>query len=192
MKLKFNLSLISLIFLISLVSSMDYHSDYQDLTESLKNFAQSYPTKSYLYSIGKTVENRDIWVMAIARSHPEHHIKLRPEVKYVGNMHGNQLPTREVLFHLIHILLENPHNDSNVDYILDNMRVHVLPSLNPDGAERTKEHACSGKIGRNNSNNVDLNRNFPDLYFCNNEQLQPETKAVIDWLESNTFILSAN
>lgn len=174
------------------LAMMEYQN-YDDLSHNLKEFASAHPDKAHLYSIGKSVENRDIWVMAVAGSQPTVHAPLRPEVKYVGNMYGNQLPTREMLFHLIHILLENPHNDSNIDYILQSMRVHILVSLNPDGAEKSfMTRQCTGNVGRNNSNNFDLNRNFPDFYFCNEALLQPETQAVVDWLENNTFILSAN
>ncbi|XP_035297710.1 carboxypeptidase N catalytic chain [Cricetulus griseus] len=66
-------------------------------------------------------------------------------------------------------------------------------------------------VGRNNANGVDLNRNFPDLntYFYYNEkyggpnhhlplpdnwksQVEPETRAVIQWIRSLNFVLSAN
>lgn len=46
--------------------------------------------------------------------------------------------------------------------------------------------------GRRNSNGVDLNRNFPDLFECNSVPLEPETKAILNWLNENNFILSAN
>uniref|UniRef100_A0A7N5KJL6 Erlin-1 n=1 Tax=Ailuropoda melanoleuca TaxID=9646 RepID=A0A7N5KJL6_AILME len=66
-------------------------------------------------------------------------------------------------------------------------------------------------VGRSNANGVDLNRNFPDLntYIYYNEkhggpnhhlplpdnwksQVEPETQAVIQWIRSFNFILSAN
>lgn len=49
-----------------------------------------------------------------------------------------------------------------------------------------------GYRGRNNSNNFDLNRNFPDQFANITEPLQPETVAVMNWLKSVPFVLSAN
>ena len=49
-----------------------------------------------------------------------------------------------------------------------------------------------GYKGRNNSNNVDLNRNFPDQFTSVTGTRQQETIAVMNWLKSISFVLSAN
>ncbi len=66
--------------------------------------------------------------------------------------------------------------------------------MNPDGYEVAKEGDEAGGTGRNNANNLDLNRNFPDQYFSNKENanFQPETLAVMAWSQSIPFVLSAN
>lgn len=48
--------------------------------------------------------------------------------------------------------------------------------------------------GRENANGIDLNRNFPDQYRVtkDNEIQQPETSAVMKWILSEPFVLSAN
>lgn len=50
----------------------------------------------------------------------------------------------------------------------------------------------NGYKGRNNTNNFDLNRNFPDQFANITEPRQPETKAAMKWLKSIPFVLSAN
>jgi hypothetical protein len=80
------LRLIVGILAVNLASSdldFGYH-DYASFTSILQSYAQKYPTKTYLYSIGKSVQNRDLWVIALADSNPTGHVPLRPEVKYIG------------------------------------------------------------------------------------------------------------
>jgi carboxypeptidase M len=165
-----------------------YH-DYENLTNILKLYAKTYPTKAYLYSIGKSVQNRELWVLSIADSNPDRHLLLRPEAKYVGNMHGNEASSREILLHLIDHMLKNQSLDTNIDYVMKNVRTHILVSMNPDGFQKSIEGDCSSITGRFNDNNYDLNRNFPDLSQCNNYEIQPETHSLINWLDNNEFIL---
>lgn len=107
-------------------------------------------------------------------------------------MHGNEVPSKEVLIYLADYMLNNQSTDAQVDFIMKNTRVHILPSLNPDGYEKSTMNDCMSVEGRYNANNYDLNRNFPDFFEPNNEPTQPETRAVIDWLARNEFVLSAN
>jgi len=107
-------------------------------------------------------------------------------------MHGNEAANREILLHLIDYMLTNQATDPEVDYLLKNTRIHILPSMNPDGYAMAVEGQCAGS-GRNNKNGQDLNRNFQDLFQCNEaDTIQPETQAIVNWLKNNDFILSAN
>ncbi len=50
--------------------------------------------------------------MALSAYSPNEHLLLRPEVKYIGNMHGNEVVGLEVLLYLIEYLLTS-NNESN-------------------------------------------------------------------------------
>lgn len=75
---------------------------------------------------------------------------------------------------------------------MDNTRIHIMPSMNPDGFEVSKEGVCDGGQGRYNARGFDLNRNFPDYFKQNNKRTQPETEAVKDWVSKIQFVLSGS
>ncbi|CAK9804732.1 Carboxypeptidase D [Anthophora plagiata] len=169
------------------------HHNYTVMEKYLKELNLNYPNITRLYSIGESVKGRQLYVMEITEN-PGKHSQDKPEVKYIGNIHGNEVVGREILLLLLRYLCENFGTDTRVTNILKNVRLHVLPSMNPDGYEISKEGDVSGERGRANAKGVDLNRNFPDQYVTNdyNRNQEPETKAVIDWTASIPFVLSAS
>lgn len=106
-----------------------------------------YPNLTALYSIGKSIQGKDLWVMVVSSS-PYEHMLGKPDVKYVGNIHGNEPVGRELLLHLIQYLVTSYETDQYVHWLLDNMRIHILPSMNPDGFAVAKEGTCEGGQGR--------------------------------------------
>lgn len=168
----------------------NYHN-YDEMTKFLRATTSRFPTLTALYSIGKSVQGRDLWVLVVSASPYEHMIG-KPDVKYVANMHGNEAISRELMLHLIHHLVTNYANDPYIRWLLDNTRIHILPSMNPDGFEVAKEGTCDGGQGRYNARGFDLNRNFPDYFKQNNKRTQPETDAVKDWISKIQFVLSGS
>ena len=89
-----------------------------------------------------------------------------PEFKYIGNMHGNEVVSREILLHFIESLLDGyQRNDEEITHLIKNTRISIMPSMNPDGYEKAKTvprnkegERCTGVVGRRNANNTDLNR----------------------------------
>ena len=175
-------------------SSPFKHHNYESMTELLKEYHHVYPELTSLFSIGKSVEKRDLWVLKIAEK-PTKLVAGIPQIKLVSNIHGNEVVGKEMLLLLIGYLLENYGVDDRLTSIIKNSQIYVVPSLNPDGYERATVGECKGTIGRRNANNVDLNRNFPDQFFntvSNGEERQPEVKAIMKWILSNHFVTSAS
>ncbi|KAG0428349.1 hypothetical protein HPB47_024666, partial [Ixodes persulcatus] len=99
---------------------------------------------------------------------------------------------RQLMVYLISHLLTRYNTDAYVRNLLDNTRIHIMPSMNPDGYEISEEGDCMGTHGRYNARDVDLNRNFPDHFMTQTKIEQPETTAVRRWIHQIPFVLSAN
>ncbi|XP_051974454.1 carboxypeptidase M [Xyrauchen texanus] len=166
-----------------------YHNTVE-IEQYLKDINRTYPNITYLHSIGQSVEGRELWVLILGQ-HPREHRTGIPEFKYVGNMHGNEVVGRVLLLQLIDYLTSHYLSDPLVTRMLNSSRVHILPSMNPDGFEYSARD-CMYTIGRYNKNGVDLNRNFPDVFEANSGQTEKEVRAVMGWLNTETFVLSAN
>ncbi|XP_064099961.1 carboxypeptidase D-like isoform X2 [Macrobrachium nipponense] len=169
-----------------------YHH-YPELETYMKKLNEKYPKLSRMYSIGKSVEGRELYVLEIS-DNPGIHEPGEPEFKYIGNMHGNEVVGRETLLLLMQYLLDGYGRNNRISRLINDTRIHILPTMNPDGFEVAQQGDFGGVIGRANSNKMDLNRNFPDQYFTNheNEKQEPETLAVMKWCKEYPFVLSAN
>ncbi|XP_075219466.1 carboxypeptidase D svr [Lycorma delicatula] len=167
------------------------HHNYTEMKTFLHDIAEEYPDITHLYSIGRSVKGRDLYVIIIS-DNPTVHEPGEPEFKYVANMHGNEVVGREMLLLLTSYLCQHYGSDPVITEMINNTRIHIMPSLNPDGYEIAIQGDDDGYTGRANANNKDLNRNFPDQYIKINQVPQPETKAVMEWLKQYPFVLSAN
>ncbi|XP_069375690.1 carboxypeptidase M [Paralichthys olivaceus] len=194
----------SLLFLLpflilSPASSLEfrYHNN-NEVEQYLLQIVASNPDITHLYSIGQSVRGQKLWVLVLGLS-PRSHTLGIPEFKYVANMHGNEVLGRVLLLQLIDDLVRGYRsNESWSLQLLNSTRIHILPTMNPDGFNEAGTH-CQYNQGRFNHNGVDLNRNFPDAFAGLQRQQQPddekseaEVRAVIGWLETETFVLSAN
>ncbi|XP_076855428.1 carboxypeptidase N catalytic chain [Brachyhypopomus gauderio] len=190
------------------------HHGYEEMVRALFAVQSQCSYVTRLYSIGRSVEGRHLYVLEFS-DNPSIHEPLEPEFKYVGNMHGNEVLGRELLILLARFLCEEYQaGNQRITSLVHNTRIHILPSMNPDGYEVAAGQGpeLNGYlVGRGNARDVDLNRNFPDLnglmyYYEKNHgrnhhlplpdnwelQVEPETLAVIKWMQNYNFVLSAN
>ncbi|CAK6952836.1 carboxypeptidase Z-like [Scomber scombrus] len=203
-----------------------YHSNAQ-MINILKKTEEQCPDIAKTYSIGRSMEGRELLVIEFSNN-PGQHELLEPEIKYIGNMHGNEVMGRQLLIFLAQYLCsEYLHGNERIQTLINTTRIHILPSMNPDGYEvavnglqdtndgdeEEGQRYSTWNIGRNNAQNVDLNRNFPDLTsivytrrrskgyrtdhvpipdFYWFGKVAPETYAVMKWIRSIPFVLSAN
>ncbi|XP_065064779.1 carboxypeptidase D-like [Rhopilema esculentum] len=178
------------VFQTTLSLDFKYYS-YNEMYATVRNITSGCKEISRVYTIGKTVQGRDLVVVEFSDNPGKHEI-LEPEFKYVGNMHGNEVIGKELLLHLVNEICTTYKRNSTIMNLVRNTRIHILITMNPDGFMAAKEGMCVGVTGRPNANGFDLNRNFPDPFYSRTYPIQPETEAIMKWLKAYPFVLSAN
>uniref|UniRef100_A0A8D8S1J9 Carboxypeptidase D n=1 Tax=Cacopsylla melanoneura TaxID=428564 RepID=A0A8D8S1J9_9HEMI len=174
----------------------DAYLSYEQLTSLIHQLQEQYPNLVRVGSIGKSVEGRDLWAVEITHDVQDERELLKPMFKYVANMHGDETVGQALMVFLIQYLVYNDQVDDRVTNLLNSTDVYILPTVNPDGFSKSKEGVCGsldGYVGRKNAAGVDLNRNFPDQFENNDDNVyEPETLAIMNYIRTQPFVLSGN
>ncbi|KQK19916.1 carboxypeptidase SOL1 isoform X2 [Brachypodium distachyon] len=155
-----------------------------ELENAIQGFGNKCSNVSRIYSIGRSVNGSPLWVIEVSDKPGQK--EAEPAFKFIGNVHGDEPVGREVLMQLAYWLCDNYLKDPLATLIVENMHLHILPTMNPDGFALRR---------RGNANNIDLNRDFPDQFFPINDEIsfrQPETRAIINWIKQEHFTASAS
>merc|ERR1711997_381112 len=191
------------------------HHNNTEMAAVLQQVHNRCPDITRLYTLSEpSVNGIPLYVLEFT-DNPGKHELLEPEMKYIANMHGNEVLGRELLLHLAdHLCTEYLAGNEDIRRLVNSTRIHLMPSMNPDGWKTSTDNG--GKdflIGRTNANNVDLNRDFPNLdriAYSNEEEhvaqnnhlmdsmqyldhkIQPETESVMKFIMEYPFVVSAN
>ena len=162
----------------------DYH-DHKQLEALLQALTQAYPKLVRPYAIGRSVRGRTIWAIEVSSQNGD--AAHKPEVKYVANIHGDEVVGRELCLRFIHELAHayTHDQDERITRLVDNTRIHIVPTANPDGFEMGRRH---------NAHFKDLNRDFDDPLkqrILSTLGHQPEVQALMTWSANHDFVLSA-
>ncbi|KAL3133674.1 hypothetical protein ABBQ32_008176 [Trebouxia sp. C0010 RCD-2024] len=140
-----------------------------------------------MFSLGKSKENRELWALELSNNPGA--TEAKPNTRYVGNMHGDEPASRQLLLGLAEWLCQYHTTDSRAAEIVNGMHLYLVPTVNPDGFDLRQRH---------NVEDVDLNRDFPDPLLLGTTGLQPtgieqpETLALMQWMSETHFVASAS
>jgi hypothetical protein len=161
-----------------------YHT-YDQVYAVLDSFAAEYPDICQLDTIGYSVQDRPIWAMRVT-DNPliEEH---EPEIRLPANMHGDEHIGTEITLYFLRHLLTNYDTDAQVQNLINNREIWILPAINPDGKVANT---------RRNANNVDLNRDYGYFWDAWGSSPGPcsqiENKVMRQHLEENNISLEFN
>uniref|UniRef100_UPI003AB015FF adipocyte enhancer-binding protein 1 n=1 Tax=Centroberyx gerrardi TaxID=166262 RepID=UPI003AB015FF len=196
------------------------HHNYKEMRQMMKVINEECPNITRIYNVGKSSQGLKMYAMEIS-DNPGEHETGEPEFRYTAGLHGNEALGRELLLLLMQFLCKE-YNDDNprVRRLVDGVRIHLVPSLNPDAYELAYEMGSemgNWVLGHWTEEGYDIFQNFPDLNSILwgaedrgwvprivpnhhiplpenvlNGSIATETKAIISWMERNPFVLGAN
>ncbi len=174
------------------VKNWDCYPTYDQYIALMQSFETDFPDLCKLYEFGQSVDNRKLLVVKISDNVAAK--EEEPEFLYTSTMHGNETTGYVLMLRLIYYLLNNYTSDARIAELVNNTEIWINPLSNPDGAYDGGNSTLLGAI-RGNYYNIDLNRNFPDVWAGDHpdgEVWQKETIAMMDFLADHNFTLAAN
>jgi hypothetical protein len=139
----------------------------------LAALAAAHPDEAEWIDIGDTWQadagsapGDSIYALRIGRS-----ASPQPPLVVSAAQHARELATAEIATRLAELLVENPDNDPDIDWLLDHREIHIIAQHNPDGRRQVE---AGDALWRKNHNEtvcptgswpgVDLNRNGSFLW----------------------------
>jgi carboxypeptidase T len=191
-----------------------YYS-YTQMVAAMDSLAAQYPDIVQKFSLGKSIENRDIWCIKISDNASVDETD-EPEVLYTALQHAREAISGSSMLFFMQYLAENYADDLKIKNLVDNRQLYIVPCVNPDGWEYNRLTNPNGGGGqRKNRRNtgaeprgVDLNRNYgidwgncagtssacgsasvtSDTYWGTAAFSEPETQAIRNLVLSRRFV----
>ncbi|KAM6897731.1 inactive carboxypeptidase-like protein X2 [Xenentodon cancila] len=198
------------------------HHSYKEMRQLMKVVNEKCPNITRIYNIGKSQSGLKLYAIEISDNPGDHEVG-EPEFRYTAGSHGNEVLGRELLLLLMQFMcLEYLSGNQRIRHLVEETRIHLLPSVNPDGYEKAFEvgSELSGwSLGRWSNDGIDIHHNFPDLntilweaevkkwiprkmfnhhvpipqwYQSKNASVALETRSLIAWMEKIPFVLGGN
>jgi len=170
----------------------DSYPTYEAYVAMMYQFATDYPALCTVYSIGQSVNARELLVARISDN--VNTDEDEPEFFYTSTMHGDETAGYIFMLRLIDSLLTSYGSAPRITNLVDQIEIYINPLANPDGTYAGGNNTVSGAT-RYNTNGVDLNRNYPDPEdgpHPDGNAWQDETVAFMDFAENHHFIMSCN
>ncbi|XP_075999639.1 inactive carboxypeptidase-like protein X2 [Genypterus blacodes] len=208
---------------VTTTDNLDFrHHSYKEMRQLMKVVNDMCPNITRIYNIGKSHNGLKMYAIEISDNPGEHEVG-EPEFRYTAGSHGNEVLGRELLLLLMQFMcLEYLSGNARIRHLVEETRIHLLPSVNPDGYDRAFEAGSelSGwSLGRWSHDGIDIHHNFPDLnsvlweaetkkwnprkmfnhhlpipewYLTTNASVAVETRALTTWMEKMPFVLGGN
>ncbi|XP_056089753.1 inactive carboxypeptidase-like protein X2 isoform X2 [Rhinichthys klamathensis goyatoka] len=208
---------------VTTTDDLDFrHHSYKEMRQLMKVVNEKCPNITRIYNIGRSFSGQKLYAIEISDRPGEHELG-EPEFRYTAGSHGNEVLGRELLLLLMQFMCqEYLSGNTRVRHLVEETRIHLLPSVNPDGYEKAfaaGSELSGWTLGRWSHDGLDIHHNFPDLssvlweaenrnwvprkfhnhhipipdwYRSENASVAVETRALVSWMEKIPFVLGGN
>ena len=175
----------------------DSYPTYISYKNMMWQFASAHPDICRLDTIGYSVQNRLLLVLKISDNVNQNEDE--PEFFYTSSIHGDEtvgfILTLRLADHLLSQYGQNTADGIRATKLVNSLEIWLNPLANPDGTYRLGGDTTVNFATRNNANNKDLNRDFPDrINDTNNIPIgrERETQAMMTFASKRNLTMSAN
>jgi hypothetical protein len=106
---------------------------YEEATEILRKWAREYPDLIELYTVGQSLEGREIWQMTLTNKKTGRHTD-KPAMFIEGGRHAGEISGIEATLYFANHLLTSYGKDAAMTKLVDTKTFYVKPLNNPDGS----------------------------------------------------------
>ncbi len=175
---------------VAQMANWDRYPTHAVYLEMMQSFATNYPDICQ-YEVYGYSEN-GVPIVGVIISDNVGVDEDEPEFWWSGTMHGDELVCYVLTLRTIDYLLSNYGTDPAVTNLVNNIEIYINPLANPDGTFNGSPSLVSvSEAKRSNTNDIDLNRNFPTLNGSG-YTIQEESQAMIDYANAHDFVMSVN
>tara|TARA_R110002073_G_scaffold72537_1_gene177468 strand:+ start:464102 stop:465856 length:1755 start_codon:yes stop_codon:yes gene_type:complete len=112
-----------------------------------KKIADAYPNLVKRFSIGKSTEGRDIWMLAVT-NYKIGNADDKPGFYLDGNIHSNEIQGGEFSIYTAWYLTESFNSIAHIKNLLDERVFYIVPTINPDARNNYMLEANTGSSPR--------------------------------------------
>ena len=137
----------------------DTYPTYAQYEQAMQDFENQYPAICKLYNLGTLPSGKKILALKISDS-----LNVReaePQFLYTSTMHGDETAGFPIMLKLTDYILSGYGTNPRATNLINNIEIWINPLANPDGTYNGSNTSVAN-AKRYNSNDIDLNRNYPD------------------------------
>ena len=165
----------------------DTYPTYGQYASMMQYFATEHPDRCTYFELGTLQSGHKLMFCRINNGQPEG----KPKFLYTSTIHGDEVTGMMLMLRFLDELCTS--NDDRILNIINNIDLFICPCTNPDGTYHGGDNTVSGAT-RNNGNNVNLNRNYPDFVDGPHPDANPyqeETLLMMQLADEYKFTMAA-